>query len=290
MTRAHHVHLILIALVLAAVTIGVFLFTRHDRATNGTVHVALQIPASALTNNANLDAILKLGEVEVWSEQRGWRTIGTVREAVSLAHPPTSDHPFPILRANVKAGRYERIRITITSLDRADPEAPGAHLFNSSITLAAPLEVRSKETSAVVLTLQLRHSLYAIDSSPDLIFVPTISAETRVGVSVGADPFSIAGGTTVHNQTYGMRTDGSMRAQYRLPPATTFTAHQEQFVPTLALTEPSPVDLLLAQEALQETFDQSATTTPVAEEIEAVEESSGDPLEEGSADETERTS
>lgn len=164
--------------------------------------------------NVNVDA------VEVHSATEGWVTISTSSKIYDLLQLKQSGVATLIADANLNAGTYDQIRLTIKKVEVTTANGTQeAKLPSNSLKIIGNLTVLAGQTSSALLDFLADKSLH-ITGNGKFIFAPVVRLETRNDVVVAIDDsdekVDIRGGKIETEKTIGMDEKGEIDDDFEL--------------------------------------------------------------------------
>ncbi|MEX0672923.1 MAG: DUF4382 domain-containing protein [Candidatus Paceibacterota bacterium] len=209
----------IIAILAIVFLAGILLFgAGEEPKASGQVYFGITDAAADMGNISEITMTTE--RVELHSQTEGWMTASSEQESFNLLELNASGQNQLWAQADVNEGAYDRVRVTIASVEvtTEDGETTEATLPSNHVTLDGTVNVTTGATSSVLLDVEADRSIHvAADSS--FVFAPVIQMETRSNSNVevtSENMLTITGGSVDADVTFGVDLAGNSQANFSL--------------------------------------------------------------------------
>ncbi len=210
---------------LVIVALGVALFhlpvnkstTSAPAAGQGKVVVGISDASTAIQGVSSI--MLTVDTVEVQSAAQGWVTISSSSKQYDLLQLKQSGAVALLANANLHAGTYDQIRLTISKvLVTASGTVQEAKLPSGTLKIVGRIVVEEGKTATAVLDFKADKSLHATGNGK-FILAPVVNLKTKSDASVeerSDDTLKINGGKNEDEVNVGMDEHGDTKDNFEL--------------------------------------------------------------------------
>lgn len=210
-------------LVVIAAIVGIVWYQRSNdldvvASRNGSLYVGVTDITTDIRNVSEIE--LQVEKVEVHMPGRGWVEIASDNQSFDLLRLKSMGHIVLYAKADVEAGTYDRVRITLGDaiVTQTDGNTFTATMPNRKMVINGNINVPSGGSTHVKLDFLADQSLHTTNNK-QYVFSPVVEMESRSNVSVNVDDdrtLSTSGGAVDTTTRVGMDLDGMSRRDFSL--------------------------------------------------------------------------
>lgn len=216
------------AIALIVLVGGYFYFAGNTNTASGEQgKVYVTVSDAAAEMSGVQDVSMTVDKVELRSASGGWVTVSSAPHTFNLLTLKANGKAELAGSANVAAGTYDQLRISVRSVEVKTKSAGNKAAVVVARTMAIPgtIVVRAEESTHADIDVQTSSSLFTA-SSGEYVFAPVIVYQTSHGsdVSVASDnSVTASGGTTDTNTAVGTDLSGNIVVGSQLSPNVVIT-------------------------------------------------------------------
>lgn len=163
--------------------------------------------------------VVTVDKVEVHSTTDGWTTIANTSKKYDIFKLKQTGTSELLADANLEAGTYEQIRLTVSRVDiTANGATQEAKLPSNVLKIVGDLTVTAGETSTASVDFLLDKSLH-LTGSGTYILTPVVRLLTKNDVEVSVKADNVVeedGGEVEDDETQGSDENGDMKSDFEL--------------------------------------------------------------------------
>lgn len=192
--------------------------TQEPKADEGRVYFSITDDTADIQSVNDIE--MEVEDIQVYSQAEGWTRVSSNSKTYPLLTLKASGKVELHEAANVAAGTYDRVKVTLGDVV-VDSETKGraeATLPSEEITFDINVNVNEGSDSHVTLDFIADKSLHTTTEG-EFVFAPVVEAESRSNttVEVGSDnAVTVTGGSVDSQVSIGVDLDGSTKANFTL--------------------------------------------------------------------------
>ncbi|MEK6958566.1 MAG: DUF4382 domain-containing protein [archaeon] len=196
------------------------IFSKQEIEANGRIVVGITDAKGDLNTVTSIMLSISKIEVQAAESTEGWITISSSPQTFDLLLLESQQKTELAADANVEAGSYDKVRLTISKVEVTDENGTTeAKLPSNVLKINADLEVNASTTAVAVLDFNAGASMHKTGDG-NYILTPVIRVTTKVNADVNVkvdNSIEIKGGTARTDNEVGMNAEGEVNIGAKIP-------------------------------------------------------------------------